>query len=78
MNNKTQAVVCDDLGMQTYAVYSNPKELLKVKDRADLLEAFLGALYIDRVRVIIIFRRYFFSLIFDRRLVSCFIGLILT
>lgn len=52
MNNKTQAVVCDDLGMQAYAVYANPKELLKVKDRADLLEAFLGALYIDRVRVV--------------------------
>lgn len=49
VNNKTQAVVCDDLGMSAYAVYANPKDLLKVKDRADLLEAFLGALYIDKV-----------------------------
>lgn len=49
MNNRTQAVVCDDLGMSNYAMYANPKELLKVKDRADLLESFLGALYIDKV-----------------------------
>uniref|UniRef100_A0A1B0BUH8 Ribonuclease 3 n=1 Tax=Glossina palpalis gambiensis TaxID=67801 RepID=A0A1B0BUH8_9MUSC len=48
VNNRTQAVVCDDLGMTTYAVYSNPKAELKTKDRADLLEAFLGALYVDK------------------------------
>ncbi|XP_058814865.1 ribonuclease 3 isoform X2 [Topomyia yanbarensis] len=48
VNNRTQAVVCDDLGMTTYAVYSNPKADLKTKDRADLLEAFLGALYVDK------------------------------
>lgn len=48
VNNKTQAVVCDDLGMTQYAVYSNPKAELKTKDRADLLEAFLGSLYVDR------------------------------
>ncbi|XP_014213264.1 ribonuclease 3 isoform X2 [Copidosoma floridanum] len=48
VNNKTQAVVCDDLGMTQYAVYGNPKADLKTKDRADLLEAFLGALYVDR------------------------------
>lgn len=48
VNNKTQAVVCDDLGMVKYAVYSNPKAELKTKDRADLLEAFLGALYVDK------------------------------
>lgn len=48
VNNKTQAVVCDDLGMTQYAVYSNPKGDLKTKDRADLLEAFLGALYVDK------------------------------
>ena len=50
VNNRTQAVVCDDLGMTTYAMYSQLKTELKTKDRADLLEAFLGALYIDRVR----------------------------
>lgn len=48
VNNRTQAVVCDDLGMTKYAVYSNPKADLKTKDRADLLEAFLGALYVDK------------------------------
>ncbi|XP_067633048.1 ribonuclease 3 [Eurosta solidaginis] len=48
VNNRTQAVVCDDLGMTKYAVYSNPKNDLKTKDRADLLEAFLGALYVDK------------------------------
>lgn len=48
VNNRTQSVVCDDLGMTQYAVYSNPKPDLKTKDRADLLEAFLGALYVDR------------------------------
>ncbi|XP_058064829.1 ribonuclease 3-like, partial [Anopheles bellator] len=48
VNNRTQAVVCDDLGMTQYAVYSNPKAELKTKDRADLLEAFLGAMYVDR------------------------------
>lgn len=49
VNNRTQAVVCDDLGMTSYAMYSHLKTELKTKDRADLLEAFLGALYIDRV-----------------------------
>lgn len=48
VNNRTQAVVCDDLGMTQYARYSNPRTELKTKDRADLLEAFLGALYVDR------------------------------
>ena len=48
VNNRTQAVVCDDLGMTNYALYSSPKAELKTKDRADLLEAFLGALYVDK------------------------------
>ncbi|XP_045475707.1 ribonuclease 3 [Harmonia axyridis] len=48
VNNRTQAVVCDDLGMASYAVYNNPKAELKTKDRADLLEAFIGALYVDQ------------------------------
>ncbi|XP_066595146.1 ribonuclease 3 [Prorops nasuta] len=48
VNNKTQAVVCDDLGMTQYALYGNPKAELKTKDRADLLEAFIGALYVDK------------------------------
>lgn len=48
VNNRTQAVVCDDLGMTQYAIYATPKNELKTKDRADLLEAFLGALYVDK------------------------------
>ncbi|KAK3926456.1 Ribonuclease 3 [Frankliniella fusca] len=48
VNNRTQAVVCDDLGMTEFALYANPKHDIKTKDRADLLEAYLGALYIDK------------------------------
>ena len=48
MNNRTQSVVCDVLGMTQYAMRHDPKLEMKTKDRADLLEAFLGALYIDQ------------------------------
>lgn len=48
VNNRTQAVVCDDLDMAKFAIYNNPKAELKTKDRADLLEAFIGALYVDQ------------------------------
>ncbi|KAG8194728.1 hypothetical protein JTE90_026377 [Oedothorax gibbosus] len=48
VNNRTQAVVCGDLGMVEYAIYPYVKVELKPKDKADLLEAFLGALYIDK------------------------------
>jgi ribonuclease-3 len=48
VNNKTQALVCDDLGMTEFAMRGDPKSEMKTKDRADLLEAFLGALYIDK------------------------------
>lgn len=48
VNNRTQSLVCDDLGMTNYAMRGDPKLELKTKDRADLLEAFLGALYIDK------------------------------
>ncbi|XP_021955109.1 ribonuclease 3 isoform X2 [Folsomia candida] len=47
VNNRTQAYVCDDLGMTQYAM-RDPKSEMKTKDRADLLEAVLGALYIDK------------------------------
>lgn len=50
MNNRTQAMVCDDLNMAEYATYNNPKaKPTAKKHKADLLEAFLGALYIDKV-----------------------------
>lgn len=48
VNNRTQAVVCDDLDIPKYAMFAVPKKELKMKDRADLLEAFLGALYVDK------------------------------
>ncbi|XP_071034189.1 ribonuclease 3 isoform X1 [Parasteatoda tepidariorum] len=48
VNNRTQAVVCIDLGMVEYAIYPYNKLELKPKDKADLLEAFLGALYVDK------------------------------
>ncbi|XP_041981511.1 ribonuclease 3 [Aricia agestis] len=49
VNNRTQSMVCDDLDMSTYAIYNNPKSKPTTKKhKADLLEAFLGALYIDK------------------------------
>ena len=46
VNNRTQTVVCDDLGMADYLNHRT-KGPLRTKDRADLLEAFIGALYVD-------------------------------
>lgn len=46
VNNRTQTVVCDDLGMSEYLNHRT-KGPLRTKDRADLLEAFIGALYVD-------------------------------
>lgn len=46
VNNRTQTVVCDDLGMAEYLNHRT-KGPLRTKDRADLLEAFIGALYVD-------------------------------
>ncbi len=48
VNNRTQSVVCDDLGIADFACFANPKLDLKVKDKADLLEAYIGALYVDK------------------------------
>ncbi|KAJ8737740.1 hypothetical protein PYW08_000335 [Mythimna loreyi] len=49
VNNRTQSMVCDDLDMSRYAIYNNPKaKPTTKKHKADLLEAFLGALYIDK------------------------------
>lgn len=50
VNSRTQAIVCDDLGMTDYIIYSNvssEKVDMKTKQKADLLESFLGALYVD-------------------------------
>uniref|UniRef100_A0A0N4ZSN7 SET domain-containing protein n=1 Tax=Parastrongyloides trichosuri TaxID=131310 RepID=A0A0N4ZSN7_PARTI len=53
VSNKTQACVCDDLGLQRYIMPSKPNEdvcliQMKMKDKADLVEALIGALFIDR------------------------------
>ncbi|KAL3872342.1 hypothetical protein ACJMK2_040272 [Sinanodonta woodiana] len=52
VNNRTQASVADDLGMSEYVISGDqsfdPNISLKTKDRADLLEALLGALYVDK------------------------------
>ncbi|XP_077987013.1 ribonuclease 3-like [Glandiceps talaboti] len=53
VNNRTQATVSQDLGMEEYIINFNrnrekEKPALRVKVLADLLEAFLGALYVDR------------------------------
>ncbi|VDN53922.1 unnamed protein product [Dracunculus medinensis] len=41
VSNKTQSIICDDIGMANYLT-------LKLKDKADLVEALIGALYVDR------------------------------
>nr|AEF32762.1 DROSHA [Ascaris suum] len=53
VSNKTQSVICDDVGMTKYlvmpkAMQKNGAPVLRVKDKADLVESFLGALYVDR------------------------------
>ncbi|XP_076455458.1 ribonuclease 3-like [Babylonia areolata] len=53
VNSRTQSIVCDDLGMTNYVIYEKGNERgndtaeMKTKQKADLLEAFLGALYVD-------------------------------
>lgn len=49
VSNQTQAVVCDDLGFGEFVIKPPHKTgELKMKDKADLVEAFIGALYVDR------------------------------
>lgn len=51
VNNRTQAIVCDDLGMSNYVIYADTRGdhlEMKPKEKADLLEAFIGALYVDK------------------------------
>uniref|UniRef100_A0A915I4F1 RNA-binding protein 42 n=1 Tax=Romanomermis culicivorax TaxID=13658 RepID=A0A915I4F1_ROMCU len=53
VKNKTQAVICDDLGITKYIIQPSVFSKsgvgdLRMKDKADLVEAFLGALYVDR------------------------------
>ncbi|XP_048775067.2 ribonuclease 3-like isoform X2 [Ostrea edulis] len=51
VNNRTQSIVCDDLGISEYVIFSDSrgeKQDKKTKEKADLLEAFIGALYVDK------------------------------
>ncbi|GMT01124.1 hypothetical protein PENTCL1PPCAC_23298 [Pristionchus entomophagus] len=52
VSNKTQSVICDDLDMSKYVVdfshRRNHNKVLKMKDKADLVESLLGAIYVDR------------------------------
>ncbi|XP_022323160.2 ribonuclease 3-like isoform X3 [Crassostrea virginica] len=51
VNNRTQSIVCDDLGISNYVIFSDSKgekQDKKTKEKADLLEAFIGALYVDK------------------------------
>ncbi|XP_064616843.1 ribonuclease 3-like [Liolophura sinensis] len=51
VNNRTQSIVCDDLDMTNYVIYADArgaKIKMKTKEKADLLEAFVGALFIDQ------------------------------
>lgn len=40
--------MCDDLDLSSYAMYANFKKDMKLKDKADLVEALIGALYVDQ------------------------------
>ena len=45
------AQVFDDLGMEQYVIHANDRKGkfdMKSKERADVLEALLGALYVDK------------------------------
>ncbi|XP_077865341.1 ribonuclease 3-like [Saccoglossus kowalevskii] len=53
VNNRTQSYVAQELGMEEYIIKLNrnrekEKPALRVKVLADLLEAFLGALFVDK------------------------------
>ncbi|XP_021349627.1 ribonuclease 3-like [Mizuhopecten yessoensis] len=51
VNNRTQSIVCDDLNMSEYAIFAETrgeKLYMKTKEKADLLEAFIGALFVDK------------------------------
>ncbi|XP_041368618.1 ribonuclease 3-like isoform X2 [Gigantopelta aegis] len=51
VNNRTQAIVCDDLNMTDYVIFDRngrDKNEMKTKEKADLLEAFLGSLFVDK------------------------------
>ncbi|CDW57857.1 ribonuclease 3 [Trichuris trichiura] len=53
VSNKTQAVICDDIGIPKFVnppvpILPNNNYDLRTKDKADLVESFLGALFVDK------------------------------
>ncbi|XP_055328650.1 ribonuclease 3-like isoform X2 [Paramacrobiotus metropolitanus] len=53
VSNKTQAFVCDELDMARFQIRDQSSKGIgfsdiKMKDKADLVEAYLGALYLDK------------------------------
>ncbi|CAD5220458.1 unnamed protein product [Bursaphelenchus okinawaensis] len=49
VSNKTQSVICDELDLTSYLVSpSQTQGPLGMKDKADLVESLIGAIYVDR------------------------------
>ncbi|VVC38475.1 Ribonuclease III domain,Double-stranded RNA-binding domain,Ribonuclease III [Cinara cedri] len=48
VKNQTQSDLCNDLDMVSYALRSNQVPEFQIKDKADLVEAFIGALFLDK------------------------------
>ncbi|KAJ8720232.1 hypothetical protein PYW07_012275 [Mythimna separata] len=49
VNTRTQSMLCDDLDMYRYVLYNDTQDKPNTKKhKADLLEAFLGALFLDK------------------------------
>lgn len=51
VNNRTQSIVSDDLGMSEHIIHAETRGEnleMKTKEKADLLEAFIGGLYVDK------------------------------
>ena len=57
-------MVCDELDIPKYAMFAVPKKDMRIKDKADLLEAFIGALYVDKDLVKVSHFKYALSLFF--------------
>ena len=57
-------MVCDELDIPKYAMFAVPKKDMRIKDKADLLEAFIGALYVDKDLVKVLHFKYPPSLFF--------------
>ncbi|XP_067943172.1 ribonuclease 3-like [Watersipora subatra] len=48
VNNSTQAQIFKDLGIGHYVFKRNPHDVMQMKEKADYVEAIMGALYVDQ------------------------------